>query len=168
MLQGRRERISGDGRLPAMRIVAQRVSEASVSVDDEVVGAIGPGVVLLVGVLEGDGLAEARVAADKLADLRIFRDDAGKMNLSVVDTAGEVLVVSQFTLGADVRRGNRPSFTSAAPPEVAQPVIDQVVRRLTERGVPVATGRFGAMMQVALVNDGPVTIVLDVVDGRVT
>ncbi len=150
-----------------MRAVVQRVAEASVTVGGTVVGAIGPGLLVLVGAAPGDGAAEAHALADKLVGLRIFPDDDGRMNRSVADTGGEVLVVSQFTLLADVRKGRRPSFTGAAAPELAEPLVEAVAARLAAAGVRCATGRFGAMMQVHLVNDGPVTLVIDVADARV-
>jgi len=143
------------------------VVRAAVTVDGAVVGEIGPGLLVLVGVGDGDGAAEAAVMADKLCDLRLFSDVEGKMNLSVGEAGGGVLVVSQFTLLADLRRGRRPSFTAAAPPEVAEPLVAAIAQRLAATGLSVATGRFGAKMAVELVNDGPVTIVVDVVDGRV-
>ena len=145
-----------------MRIVLQRVSEASVTVGGEVVSRIGPGLLLLVGVAVGDGEAQADWLAEKVVGLRIFGDGEGKMNLSVRDVGGEVLAVSQFTLLADTRKGKRPSFVRAAPPEEAEPLFDYFCERLRAAGVgPVETGVFGAMMSVALVNDGPVTIVLE-------
>ena len=145
-----------------MRIVLQRVSEASVTVGGEVVSRIGPGLLLLVGVAAGDGEAQADWLAEKVVGLRIFGDGEGKMNLSVRDVGGEVLAVSQFTLLADTRKGKRPSFVRAAPPEEAEPLFDHFCERLRASGVgTVETGSFGAMMQVALVNDGPVTIVLE-------
>jgi D-tyrosyl-tRNA(Tyr) deacylase len=147
--------------------VVQRVSRAEVRVEGRPVGAIGPGLVVLVGVALEDTAAEADVLADRLAGLRIFRDEEGRMNRSVAETSGGVLVVSQFTLLADARKGRRPSFTGAAPPERAAPLVRQVAQRLGEAGIAVAEGSFGAMMEVDLVNDGPVTIVLDVVAGRV-
>lgn len=150
-----------------MRAVVQRAARASVSVGEEIVGEIGPGLLVLLGVGHGDGTAEAAALVDKMLGLRIFPDDEQKMNRSVVDAAGSVLVVSQFTLLADVRKGRRPSFTDAAGPQHARDVVDEVVRMIAARGVPVATGSFGAMMDVELVNAGPVTIVIDVVDGRV-
>ena len=151
----------------SVRAVIQRVSEASVAVDGDVVGAIGTGLLVLVGVTGSDGQADAEALADKLARLRIFRDDDGKMNRSVTDVGGAVLVVSQFTLYGSVRRGNRPSFVDAAEPSVAEPLVEVVTRRLEGYGLEVATGRFGAMMDVHLVNDGPVTITLDVPDDRI-
>jgi D-aminoacyl-tRNA deacylase len=145
-----------------VRIVLQRVSEASVTVEGEVVSEIGSGLLLLVGVAAGDGEAQADWLAEKVAGLRIFSDEEGKMNLSVRDVGGEVLAVSQFTLLADTRKGKRPSFVRAAPPEEAEPLFDHFCERLRASGVgTVETGSFGAMMEVALVNDGPVTIVLE-------
>lgn len=145
-----------------MRIVLQRVKTASVTVAGERVSEIGPGLLLLVGVGIGDGEAEAGWLANKVAGLRVVSDDAGKMNRSVVESGGEILAVSQFTLLGDARKGRRPSFVGAAPPEVAEPLFDLFCEKLRGAGVrAVATGRFGAMMDVALVNDGPVTIVLE-------
>ncbi len=144
-----------------MRIVLQRVSRASVTVDGQVVGAIGHGVLLLVGVGEGDdGSVAARTAA-KVARLRIFPTDDRGFDRTVADVGGEALVVSQFTLMGDVRRGNRPSWAAAARPDDAAPLVEAAARALEAEGVPVATGRFGAMMDVELVNDGPVTLVID-------
>ena len=141
-----------------MRTVLQRARRASVTVDGEVVGELArPGLVALVGVTHDDGLEQVRTTARKIADLRILDDER-----SVSDTGAPVLVVSQFTLYADTRKGRRPSWNAAAPASVAEPVVEQVVDALRERGVEVETGRFGAHMEVALVNDGPVTIVLDV------
>lgn len=145
-----------------MRIVLQRVKNASVTVAGEEVSSVGPGLLLLVGVAQGDGESQADWLAEKVAGLRIFTDEDGKMNLSVRDTGGEVLAVSQFTLLADTRKGKRPSFVQAAAPEVAEPLFDYFRERLRASGAgTVKTGRFGAMMDVALVNDGPVTIVLE-------
>ena len=144
-----------------MRVVLQRVKRASVTVEGETVSEIGAGLLLLVGVAEGDESSEADWLAAKIAGLRIMADGEGKMNRSVVDAGGEVLAVSQFTLLADTRRGKRPSFVGAAPPEEAEPLFDYFCERLRAEGPRVATGRFGAMMDVALVNDGPVTIVLE-------
>ena len=141
-----------------MRAVLQRVTSASVSVDGEVVGAIDrPGLVALVGVTHDDGSAQVEAMARKVSDLRILRDER-----SVLDEGAPVLVVSQFTLYADTRKGRRPSWNNAAPGPVAEPLVDAVVEALRARGVEVATGRFGAMMEVTLVNDGPVTLVVDV------
>lgn len=136
-------------------------------VEGEVVGAIGPGLLVLVGTTHGDGPSEVGALADKLAGLRIFRDDAGKMNLSVLDTGGSVLVVSQFTLYADTRRGRRPSFVDAGDPEEARPLVEALEQALRSRGLEVASGRFGEMMEVSLVNDGPVTVILEAVGGRI-
>ena len=145
-----------------MRVVLQRVQNASVSVGDETVSQIGPGLLLLVGVAAGDGEAEADWLAQKISGLRIMGDEGGKMNLSVRDVGGEVLAVSQFTLLADTRKGKRPSFVHAAPPQEAEPLFDYFCERLRAAGVDsVQKGSFGAMMSVALVNDGPVTIVLE-------
>jgi D-tyrosyl-tRNA(Tyr) deacylase len=146
---------------PAVRAVIQRVSEASVTVDGEVVGAIGRGLVVLVGVGHEDGERDAEVLAEKILHLRIFPDEAGQMNRSVLDVSGGLLVVSQFTLMGDVRRGRRPSYSEAAPPEEAHRLYELVVEKLRPSGLDVATGVFRAMMDVALVNDGPVTILLD-------
>jgi len=144
-----------------MRAVVQRVSSARVTVDDRVTGEIGAGLLVLVGVEQGDGPADVQYISSKIRDLRIFPDDAGKMNLSVLDRRGGVLVVSQFTLAGDARNGRRPSFVSAAAPQIAQALYEDVVRELSASGLTVATGEFQAMMQVALVNDGPVTILLE-------
>jgi len=144
-----------------MLVVVQRVGEARVEVAGEVVGSIGRGLLALVAVKQGDDASSAAYIAEKLATLRIFPDDQGKMNLSVQDIGGEVLVISQFTLYGETRKGRRPSFSQAAPPEVAEPLIQQVVEGMRQRGVPVATGQFRAYMQVHLINDGPVTIILD-------
>ena len=144
-----------------MRAVVQRVSEAQVTVGDEVVGAIGPGLCVLVGVTHDDDERTASALADKIWNLRIMNDDAGVMNRSVADTTGAVLVVSQFTLYGDTSRGRRPSWIAAARPEQAELLVDVVVARLRDLGARVATGRFRADMRVALVNDGPVTILVD-------
>jgi D-aminoacyl-tRNA deacylase len=144
-----------------MRIVLQRVSHGRVSVEGEVIAEIGRGLVLLVGAGHGDGEAQARSLAEKVAHLRIFEDQAGKMNLSVVDIGGEVLVVSQFTLYADTRKGRRPSFTDAALPETARPLVERFAGFLRELGIPCQTGYFGAHMMVDITNDGPVTIWLE-------
>jgi D-tyrosyl-tRNA(Tyr) deacylase len=150
-----------------MRAVVQRVSRAAVTVGDRTVGEIGPGLLVLVAVATPDTSRDARIMADKLCGLRIFGDDSGRMNRSVVDVAGSILVVSQFTLLADARKGRRPSFAAAAPPEIAQPLIAEFSAMLAANGVTVAGGEFGAMMEVSLVNDGPVTLVLDVAEGKV-
>jgi len=145
-----------------LRVVLQRVTEASVTVEGERISEIGPGLLLLVGVAHADGEAEADWLAEKISGLRIMGDEKGKMNRSVRDTGGTVLAVSQFTLLADTRKGKRPSFVGAAPPEKAARLFDYFCERLHAAGVGrVEKGRFGAMMEVALVNDGPVTIVLE-------
>ena len=144
-----------------MRAVVQRVSSASVTVAGRVVGDIAHGLLALIGVEKDDGAADVEYIAGKIGDLRVFEDDAHHMNRSVHDVGGAVLVVSQFTLAADCRKGRRPSFDAAAPPQVARPLYDAVVREIAARGLRVATGEFQASMQVALVNDGPVTILLD-------
>lgn len=144
-----------------MRLVVQRVGSAAVRVAGETVGEIGRGLLVLAGVERGDGPEQARAAADKLAGLRIFDDGAGKMNLDVAAVGGAFLVVSQFTLAGSVARGRRPSFDRAAPPEEAAPIVDLLVAELRGRGFRVETGRFRAHMEVALVNDGPVTLVAD-------
>jgi D-aminoacyl-tRNA deacylase len=144
-----------------MRAVVQRVTEASVTVDGLTLGQIGRGLVILLGVGHGDDEQKARQLADKIATMRIFPDEAGKFDRSVIDIGGEALVVSQFTLLADTRRGRRPSFTDAAPPEVAEPLVNRFVQFVAANGPSVATGKFGEMMQVKIHNDGPVTIVLD-------
>ena len=145
-----------------MRAVIQRVREASVAVEGEVVGACGPGLAILLGVAVDDDEAAAERLAGKIARLRIFENQDGRFDLSLLDVRGEALVVSQFTLIADTRKGTRPSFTDAARPERAEPLYERFCEALEAEGVRVARGLFGARMQVALVNDGPVTIVLDV------
>lgn len=144
-----------------MKLVLQRVTRAAVRVDSEVIAAIGPGLLVLVGVAEGDGVDEARRLAAKTAELRIFAGDDGRFDRSLVDVAGEALVVSQFTLYADTRRGRRPGFSAAAPPETAAPIVEAFARELEALGVTTRRGRFGAHMQVELENDGPVTIIID-------
>ncbi len=148
-----------------MRLILQRVSSAEVRVWGETVGAIGRGVVVLAGVESGDGPEEAARAADKLAALRIFPDERGRMNLDAAAAGGEFLVVSQFTLVASLDRGRRPSFDRAAPPAAAEPLVEALAAGLEGRGFRVARGRFGALMEVELVNDGPVTFVLEVAPG---
>jgi D-aminoacyl-tRNA deacylase len=145
-----------------MRAVVQRVTEARVSVDGDTVGEIGPGLCVLVGVTHDDDAGSAGTLAAKLWHLRVFDDDAGVMNRSLADTGGEVLVVSQFTLYGDTSRGRRPSWIAAARPEHAEPLVEAVVAELRGLGAQVATGRFRAEMRVALVNDGPVTLVVEV------
>lgn len=144
-----------------MRIVLQRVSRATVSVGDRRVAQIGPGVVILVGVAPADGEEQVRYLAEKIANLRIFEDEDGKINRSLLEVGGEAIVVSQFTLYADTRKGRRPSFTGAALPEVAAPLVERLAARLSELGVPTQTGEFGAHMLVEIANDGPVTIWLE-------
>jgi D-aminoacyl-tRNA deacylase len=144
-----------------MRIVIQRVIQASVSVEGKSVASIGRGLLILLGIGPGDGQSEADFLAEKCAVLRIFEDDAGKTNLSIRDIRGEALVVSQFTLYADSRKGRRPSFTEAAAPEIAEPLVRSFAQRLNALGVPTQTGSFGAHMRVELVNDGPFTLVLE-------
>lgn len=144
-----------------MRAVIQRVSTASVAIGGEKVSAIGSGLLILLGVTHGDTEAEADYLAQKCAGLRIFRDEEDKMNLSVEQVGGQVLVVSQFTLYGDCRKGKRPAFVAAATPEIAVPLYEWFVDRLRKTGLTVKTGQFGADMQVSLVNDGPVTILLD-------
>ncbi len=144
-----------------MRLILQRVSAAEVRVGGEAVGAIAGGVAVLVGVESGDGPEQAARAAERLAALRIFEDDRGKMNLDAAAAGGEFLIVSQFTLAASLDRGRRPSFDRAAPAEEAEPLVEAIAAELERRGFRVARGRFGARMEVELVNDGPVTFVLD-------
>jgi D-tyrosyl-tRNA(Tyr) deacylase len=148
-------------------VVLQRVTRASVTVEGSRVASIGSGLLLLVGVGEGDDHGDVAAAIDKIAGLRVFSDEEGKMNRSVHDVGGEILVVSQFTLLGDVRKGRRPSFTGAAHPDVAAPLIDRMVDGFRAAGLPAVQGVFGASMQVELVNDGPVTLVLDIDDGKV-
>jgi D-aminoacyl-tRNA deacylase len=143
-----------------MRAVLQRVTRASVEVAGAEIGAIGPGLLILVCAMQGDDTAKADALAAKIAKMRIFKDDAGKMNLSLRDIAGSALVVSQFTLAADLR-GNRPGFSTAAPPDEGRRLYEHFAQAMRNEGVPVATGEFGADMAVSLVNDGPVTIWMD-------
>ena len=150
-----------------MRACVQRVSSASVTVDQQVRGSIGPGLVVLLGVADGDTQDDALQLAEKITGLRIFGDEADKMNRSLVDTGGAMLVVSQFTLLGDCRKGRRPSFIAAAPPELAEALYETFVRLVRDQNVEVATGVFRAQMQVALVNDGPVTLLLDTREGKV-
>ena len=144
-----------------MRVVVQRVSSAGVSVDDHTVGAIGEGLVVFLGVAKGDTESDADYLSDKIVNLRIFEDSNGKMNLSLLDIAGEVMVVSQFTLLADCRKGRRPSFIDAAGPDEADGLYTYFVERVQRQVKKVVTGRFRTMMKVALVNDGPVTMILE-------
>jgi D-tyrosyl-tRNA(Tyr) deacylase len=144
-----------------MRIVAQRVARSSVTVGGEVIGEIGPGLCILVGVAPEDTEREAVWAADKITGLRVFEDADGKMNRSLSEIGGEALVISQFTLYADCRRGRRPSFSKAAPPDAAKAIYESFAKRMSERGSTVRTGIFGADMRVEIINEGPVTIILD-------
>jgi D-tyrosyl-tRNA(Tyr) deacylase len=145
-----------------MRIVVQRVSKGSVTVEGKITGAIEQGFVILLGIKNGDTGQEAAWLANKIAGLRLFEDDAGKMNRSLLEVGGAALVVSQFTLYGDARKGKRPSFTDAAPPEIAEPLVNQFVESLREAGIKrVETGIFGAMMQVEIHNDGPVTLIVE-------
>lgn len=144
-----------------MRCVVQKVLKASVTVDDEIVGRIGDGYMVLVGAEDGDVEADVNYCAEKISGLRIFEDENEKMNLSLADVGGSVLLVSQFTLLGDARHGRRPSFIRAARPEVAEPLFELLCRNISERGIHVETGRFRTHMEVALVNDGPCTILLD-------
>lgn len=144
-----------------MRAVIQRVSESSVAVNGDVVGSIGPGLMVLLGVTHEDTEKDADFLADKIINLRIFSDDAGKMNRSLLDIGGEILVVSQFTLYGDCRKGRRPSFIQAADPDKGNTLYEYYVEKVREKGVTTATGRFGAMMAVSLVNDGPVTLIVE-------
>lgn len=144
-----------------MRAVIQRVTEASVRIEGEVVGEISHGLMVLIGVEEGDGEADLKYMAEKVPNLRIFEDENGKMNRSLLDIGGQILAVSQFTLLGDARGGRRPSFIAAARPETANPMYEQLVAQWSARGIHVETGRFGADMKVSLINDGPVTILMD-------
>ena len=144
-----------------MRALLQRVKHGKVSVEGEAIAQIGAGYVILLGIAPGDGEEQAGYLVDKIANLRVFEDQAGKMNLSLLDVGGEALVVSQFTLYADTRKGRRPSFTDAALPEIADPLVKRFAQLLSELGIPTQTGRFGAHMLVEIENDGPVTIWLE-------
>ncbi|MDG4474542.1 D-aminoacyl-tRNA deacylase [Thiovibrio frasassiensis] len=144
-----------------MRAVVQRVSQASVHVDGEICGAIGPGLLVLLGVGKNDAEQDAALLADKIANLRIFEDTQGLMNLSLLEVQGEILVVSQFTLFGDCRKGRRPSYSTAAPPAEAAHLYEQFIREIRTKKITVATGKFQAMMDVTLVNNGPVTLLLD-------
>src|SRR6187455_914846 len=144
-----------------MRALLQRVSKASVKVDGQTISSIGNGLLILLGVGHGDGEEQAAYLAEKIANLRVFEDEAGKTNLSIHDVNGEIILVSQFTLYADTRKGRRPSFIDAALPEVAEPLVNRFVELLRGQGVPTQTGRFGAHMAVEIHNDGPVTIWLE-------
>ena len=144
-----------------MRVVLQRVSSASVRVDGNVIGDIGPGLVLLIGIHRNDTDEDMHYVMDKCVHLRIFSGETGKMNYSVLDLGGELLVVSQFTLYGDTRKGRRPGFDQAGRPDMAEPLYERAVARLRDHGLQVATGRFGADMQVDLINDGPVTLIIE-------
>ncbi len=144
-----------------MRALIQRVTDASVTVDDEVIGQIGPGLLILVCAMQGDTAAASATLAAKISKLRIFKDDAGKMNLSLAQTGGSALIVSQFTLAADTSRGNRPGFSQAAPPAEGEALYQQFIADMSALDIPTATGQFGADMAVRLINDGPVTIWLE-------
>lgn len=144
-----------------MRAVVQRTTQASVSIDGEITGSIGKGIVVLLGIHPEDGVKELQWMADKVINLRIFEDDDGKMNRSLCEVEGEMLIVSQFTLYGDCRKGRRPGYSSAAPPEIAEPLYLQFVEEIATRGIRTATGTFQASMKVQLVNDGPVTLLLD-------
>lgn len=147
-----------------MKAVLQRVTHSSVTIEHEVVGEIGQGVMVLLGVTDGDTERECDYLAEKAINLRIFEDDEGKMNHSLLDIGGEMLIVSQFTLCADCKKGRRPSFISAARPEKAIPLYERFIQRINSHGIKTATGRFGADMKVSIKNDGPVTIILDTDD----
>lgn len=144
-----------------MKVLVQRVDEATVKVDGKIVGQIGKGMLLLVGVMQGDSQANADWLANKIANLRIFEDENGKMNLALADVGGGVLAISQFTLAGDCARGNRPGFDKAARPEVAKPLYEYFVEKLRSLGVQVETGIFQAEMKVSLINDGPVTLMIE-------
>ena len=144
-----------------MRVLLQRVSKASVTVEGQTISSIGKGLLILLGVGHGDGEEQARFLAEKIANLRVFEDEQGKTNLSILDVKGEAIVVSQFTLYADTRKGRRPSFIDAALPAVAEPLVSRFAESLVAHGVPTQTGKFGAHMVVEIHNDGPVTIWLE-------
>ena len=144
-----------------MRAVAQRVSQASVQVDGQIYGAIGPGILVLLGVGKNDSEQDAVLLADKIVNLRIFEDEQGLMNRSLLEVQGEMLVVSQFTLFGDCRKGRRPSYSTAAPPAEAASLYERFIHEIRTKQIPVATGKFQAMMDVTLINNGPVTLLLD-------
>jgi D-tyrosyl-tRNA(Tyr) deacylase len=144
-----------------MRVVIQRVSEASVSIDSQVTGQINKGYMILVGICPEDNQEDIQWLTQKIINLRVFGDEDGKMNLSIIDIKGEILLISQFTLFASTKKGNRPSFIQSAKPEIAIPLYEQFINSLRETGIPVQTGTFGADMKVSLTNDGPVTIIID-------
>jgi D-tyrosyl-tRNA(Tyr) deacylase len=145
-----------------VRALLQRVSDAAVRVDGKVIGEIGPGLLILVCAMQGDDAAKSAQLAAKISKLRIFQDDAGKMNKSLLDVQGSALIVSQFTLAADTSRGNRPGFSAAAPPDEGRALYEQFIKDVGALGIPTAQGQFGADMKVSLTNDGPVTIWMDV------
>jgi len=145
-----------------MRVVIQRVQHGKVTIEGQTVAEIGLGLVVLLGIGPLDGEEQTRFLAEKIANLRIFEDTQGKMNLSILDVQGKAIVVSQFTLYADARKGRRPSFTDAAPPDLARPLVDRFAQLLSDQGVPTQTGEFGAYMLVDIANDGPVTIWLEI------
>ena len=145
-----------------MRALLQRVTDAAVRVDGEIIGEIGPGLLILVCAIQGDDAAKSAQLAAKISKLRIFQDDAGKMNKSLLDVQGSALIVSQFTLAADTSRGNRPGFSAAAPPDEGRALYEQFIKDVGALGIPTAQGQFGADMKVSLTNDGPVTIWMDV------
>lgn len=149
-----------------MKVLVQRVSEAAVTVEGETIGQIGPGFLALVCAVAGDGDEEPARMAARVARLRVFHDDQGRMNRSILDTGGAILAISQFTLAADLRSGNRPGFSHAAPPEDGRRLVDAFCAALRTHNIPVETGQFGAEMRVSLVNEGPVTIMLDSADRR--
>jgi len=144
-----------------MRVVIQRVTEAAVSINEEINGKIEKGLLILVGIGQDDHLEDIQWLTQKISNLRIFSDDNGKMNLSILDIKGEILLVSQFTLYASTKKGNRPSFIQSAPPTIAIPLYEKFIKSLKETGISVQTGQFGADMKVSLTNDGPVTIIID-------
>lgn len=144
-----------------MRVVIQRVSEASVTIDSQITGQISKGFMILVGICPEDNLEDIHWLTQKIANLRVFGDEDGKMNLSITDIKGEILLISQFTLFASTKKGNRPSFIQSAKPEIAIPLYEQFINSLKETGIPIQTGTFGADMKVSLINDGPVTIIID-------
>ena len=144
-----------------MRVVIQRVTEAEVSINEEISGKINKGLLILVGIGQDDHMEDIQWLTQKITNLRIFSDDDGKMNLSILDIKGEILLVSQFTLYASIKKGNRPSFIQSAPPIFAIPLYEQFIKSLKETGIAIQTGQFGADMKVSLTNDGPVTIIID-------
>jgi D-tyrosyl-tRNA(Tyr) deacylase len=144
-----------------MRVVIQRVSEASVTIESEITGQINKGLMILVGICPEDNLQDIQWLTQKIANLRVFGDEDGKMNLSITDIKGEILLISQFTLYASTKKGNRPSFIQSAKPEIAIPLYEQFINSLKETGIPIQTGKFGADMKISLTNDGPVTIIID-------